>query len=278
MAAPLDDEARFLGIDAADEDQGASRWRIRIAEHHLHPGGTLYGGAGIGAASWAMEAIAGRPLLWNTTRFVDTARLDDELELTASVDAAGKRTSQVSVRATRGDEVVYEAWGACGDGADTGPTAQWIVMPDAPDPEACEATPSLGMLPPSFLDTLERRLAFGAFPAPGAAPGDARVGMWTRVLDQDTTTAPMLSWLGDCMPLGVAVAIGRIPFGTSLDNTVRLLDRVPSEWVLADIRPKGSFRGYSYGDVDLWSQDGRLLATATQTAAIKPSPFAQPPP
>jgi acyl-CoA thioesterase len=278
VPAPLDDEARFLGIEAADEDDAARRWRVRIEQRHLNPGGTLYGGEGIAAAAWAMEAVTGQPLLWNTTRFVDTARLDDELELTAAVDAAGKRTSQVSVRATRGEEVVLEAWGACGDGADTGPTETWQTMPDAPAPGDCDPTPPIGVIPPSFLDTLGRRLAFGSFPAPGAAPGDARVGMWTRVLDQDSTTAPMLSWLGDCMPLGVAVAIGRIPFGTSLDNTIRLLGRAPSEWVLADIRPKGSFRGYAYGDVDLWSQDGHLLATATQTAAIKPSPFAQPPP
>jgi acyl-CoA thioesterase-2 len=278
VVAPIDDEARFLGIEAADEDADGHRWRIRIEQRHLNPGGTLYGGEGIAAASWAMAAVAGRPLLWNTTRFVDTARLDDELVLTASIDAAGKRTSQVSVRATRGDDVVLEAWGACGDGADTGPSEVWIEMPEVPAPEQCEPTPPIGVIPPSFLDTLERRLAFGSFPAPGKAPADARIGMWTRVLRQDSTSAPMLSWLGDCMPLGVAVAIGRIPFGTSLDNTIRLLGRSPSEWVLADVRPKGSFRGYAYGDVDLWSQDGHLLATATQTAAIKPSPFGQPPP
>lgn len=278
MLAPLDAQARFLGIEAADEDDGAARWRVRIGQQHLNPGGTLYGGQGIAAASWAMEAITGQPLLWTTTRFVDTARLDDELELTASIDAAGKRTSQVSVRATRGDDLVVEAWGACGEGADTGPTEQWASMPDVPHPDECEPTPSLGILPPSFLHTLERRMAHGTFPQPGAEPGPAHIGLWARVLDHDTTTAPMLSWLGDCMPLAVAVGLGRIPFGTSLDNTVRLLGRQPSEWVLADIRAKGAFRGYSYGDVDLWSQDGTLLATATQTAAIKPSPFNAPPP
>jgi len=271
MGETAQDQASFLGLQATERPD---RWRLELEPRHLNPGSTLYGGTGIAAAACTMEAVTGQPLLWTTTRFLDTAQLGEVLEVEVRVDAAGSRTSQVGVQGRRGDDVVFDAIGACGVGHDEGTTDQWLVMPDAAPPEECEPVPSLVELEGTFLDTLDRRVAFGRFPGPGGAPGEARIGLWTRVKDTDSTTSAMLAWLADCMPLGVAAAMGRIPFGTSLDNTLRLGARTNSEWLLADIRPKTASRGYAYGDVDLWAQDGTLLATGSQTAIIKPPPVA----
>ena len=62
-----------------------------------------------------------------------------------------------------------------------------------------------------------------------------------------------------------------MPGGTSLDNTVRIVDTEPSEWVLLDIVPEGFHRSIGHGSLRIWSQDGRLLGAAQQTCIIRTS-------
>jgi acyl-CoA thioesterase len=56
----------------------------------------------------------------------------------------------------------------------------------------------------------------------------------------------------------------------SLDNTLRVVQLRPAEWVLCDIRMHAVFGGYAQGVAHLWSQDGELLATASQSFVIRP--------
>ena len=45
---------------------------------------------------------------------------------------------------------------------------------------------------------------------------------------------------------------------------------VPTEWVLLDLRPHLSTGGFGHGVAHAWTPDGHLLATASQTAAMRP--------
>ena len=58
--------------------------------------------------------------------------------------------------------------------------------------------------------------------------------------------------------------------GTSLDNTLRIgsLDDAGAGWVLIDLRPHLASYGYGHGTVHLWTADGALLATGSQTASM----------
>ena len=57
--------------------------------------------------------------------------------------------------------------------------------------------------------------------------------------------------------------------GRSLDNTLRVVQLRPTEWVLCDIRMHAVVDGYAQGVAFLWSEDGNLLATASQSMSIK---------
>jgi acyl-CoA thioesterase-2 len=43
----------------------------------------------------------------------------------------------------------------------------------------------------------------------------------------------------------------------------------PTEWVLCDIRIHALVGGYAQGTAFLWSQDGQLLATASQSIGVR---------
>ncbi|MDZ7733195.1 MAG: thioesterase family protein [Acidimicrobiia bacterium] len=70
------------------------------------------------------------------------------------------------------------------------------------------------------------------------------------------------------VPLSVAHALSVIAGGISLDNTIRIGPFVETEWILLDLRPHLAVGGYGHGVAHVWSVDGHLLATASQTASM----------
>lgn len=65
-----------------------------------------------------------------------------------------------------------------------------------------------------------------------------------------------------------------MPGATSIDNTLRVIDTEPTEWVLMESIPERFHRSIGHGVLRMWSQDGRLMSTAStaqQTCIIRTS-------
>jgi hypothetical protein len=90
--------------------------------------------------------------------------------------------------------------------------------------------------------------------APGCVP-DSRVG------------GDAACWATTCR--WHSQALGRWVRSNSLDNTIRLVRPVATEWVLLDIRVHAVHDGFGHGLVHLWSGDGVLMATASQSAIVR---------
>ena len=78
-----------------------------------------------------------------------------------------------------------------------------------------------------------------------------------------------LAVLGDYVPMGVGQALGILGGGNSLDNTLRVVRLVPTEWVLLDIRVHAVEPGFGHGLVHMFAEDGTLLATASQSCIVR---------
>ena len=92
--------------------------------------------------------------------------------------------------------------------------------------------------------------------------------MWARIHGETATTAAKLGFLADMVPVAVCRAAGVMGAGTSLDNSLRVGRLVDSEWVLLDHEGHAADGGYGHGLVHLWSPDGVLMATGSQTAKL----------
>jgi acyl-CoA thioesterase len=99
-------------------------------------------------------------------------------------------------------------------------------------------------------------------------PGPGRMCVWIRRRDRATVTPAIAAFLADLVPMGVAHALGVVAGGISLDNTIRIGPFVDTEWILLDLRPHLAVGGYGHGIAHVWSADGHLLATASQTASM----------
>ena len=242
----------------------------RSGRFELGPGlarhdGALYGGTGLAMSVLAMQAATGREPLWASTQFVSSPRLGAQLEWTTEVLASGKRASQVLVRATCEGEPVWTTVGSTGVPSDEGLTAQYQSMPRASAPGAGprrETFVGAAGNPDSYTSRIELFEADVDGPAPHAA-------MWVRRVDGGPFSPAAIAFGSDFVPLAVARAAGKLGAGSSLDNSMRFRGGDGPTWILLELVGDFAFGGYGHGTVRVWGEDGTLLATGSQTAAMR---------
>ena len=88
----------------------------------------------------------------------------------------------------------------------------------------------------------------------------------------DGVDGAALAVLGDFVPMGVGQALGVRGGGNSLDNTLRIVDLVPTDWVLMDIRIHAVERGFGHGLVHMFAEDGTLLRRPARVASSATGP------
>jgi acyl-CoA thioesterase len=271
-------DAEVLGLEPGPEP---GRSRFTVVQRLARLDGRLYGGAAIAVSIATAEELTGLPALWVTTQFVSTVEQGAAVDVCTEVLAAGRRTQQVRVTATsETGEVIFASLGATGRHRPDGLTGVFETRPDVAPPEDSEQwhSPFTG---------LAKAAGLGDLPAPTShtgfgltvdmrepeifhhpEPGPGRFCVWVRRRDAATLTPALAAYLADMVPMGVAHALGVLAGGTSLDNTIRIGSFVDTEWILLDLRPHLAAGGYGHGVAHVWSLDGHLLATASQTASM----------
>ncbi len=272
-------DADFLGLEPAG---APGRFRFRVQNHLARLDGRLYGGTAIAVSIAVAEAVSNRPAVWMTTQFVATAPGDALISVHAEVLAPGRRTHQVRVTGTdESGAVMFASLGATGRLDAGGLSGSFEHPPAVTSPSRSEPMVGpFGLLlrnvgvdldPPP----LPSGVGFGTvveFREPEVTdhpdPGPGRLCLWARRRDRQPLTPATIAFIADMVPLSVAHGCGALAGGLSLDNTIRLGAFEPTEWVLVDLRAHLAAGGYGHGAAHIWSEQGRLLATAGQSASM----------
>jgi acyl-CoA thioesterase-2 len=259
------DAVGFFGLQATGD---ARRWRLPVVPELCSGTGALFGGCGLGACIEAMERTTGRPLVWATAQYLSFAHPPEIIDIAVVEAVRGHQVSQARAVASVGDEEILTVNAALG--RRTLPwSGEWAVRPEVPPPDACRVRVIEAHHHGTILNRLDMRLArardLDEFPGP---PGDGRAALWVRLPDLDMSAAA-LAIVGDYVPFGIGQALGQRTGSNSLDNTLRVAARPPSDWILADVRVHAVADGFGHGLVHLWSEDGKLLATASQSAVVR---------
>jgi acyl-CoA thioesterase II len=259
------DALRFFGLARTDDPDV---WQLPVVPPLCSGRGTLFGGCGLGAAIEALEQTTGRSLVCATAQYLSYARPPSVVEIAITEIVRGHRSSQARAVARVDGEEIFTVNAALGT-RDFPLSGSWAVRPDVPPPGA---SPRREMLPRhqgTIMDRLETRLAAARpiheLPGP---PGDGRASLWVHLPALEMSAAA-LAIVGDFVPFGVGQALGERAGGNSLDNTLRVVTRHPTEWILADVRIHAVEQGFGHGLVHLWAEDGTLLGTASQSAIVR---------
>jgi len=232
----------------------------------------LFGGAGLGSAIAALEATTGRPTVWATAQYLSFARPPAVLDLDVVVPVSGRHSSQARVTGHVGPTEIFTVNAALGSRPDA-LAMQWAAMPDVPPPAGC---------PPMRYDWVRRdddlnarfdqRIARGRYGAERRVGGpsiDGESAMWVRRTDGEAVDRVTLALMADFLPSGIGHATGAAMGGNSLDNTIRFLGLVATEWVLCDTIVEGIGGGFAHGRMRLFAENGALLATASQSMIVR---------
>ncbi len=268
------DIAQFLGLEpAGSASAGDSRhWRLPVRREIATPGTFLFGGCGLGAALVALETVTGRPTVWASAQYLSYATVGRVVDYELILATVGRHITQArAVARSEGREIltVNAALGLPQGGL----RQTWVQPPAVPPPDRCLPR----QLPPQFantiLDAVEVRMARGRDLAElDGTPGPPDSAIWVRVPGHGSPTAGTLAIFGDFVPGGTSQPLGRRTMGRSLDNTLRVVRLVPTEWVLCDIRLHAIYDDYAHGTAFLWSTDGVLLGMASQSLNVRDRP------
>jgi len=244
-------------------------WRLPVVPSLCSGLGALFGGSGLGACVEALERATGRPLVWATGQYLSYARPPAVLDIRVTEVVRGHQVSQArAVASVDGDEIltVNAALGR----RDVGHAGSWAEMPVVPAPMDCPPRQVMDRHEGTIMDRIDMRLADArTFDELDGTPGSGRCALWVRLPGLLDLTPATLSIVGDYVPFGISQALGARAGGNSLDNTLRVASRAQTEWILADIRVHAIADGCGHGLVHLWTDDGRLLGTASQSTIVR---------
>ncbi len=258
------DARTFLGLEAA----GDLHWRLPVRTSLTTGGGFLFGGVGLAAGIEALEAVTGRPLIWATAQYLSYALPPSTVDLLATVAVSGRQTAQARVVGTVDEQEIFTVNAALGS-RPLDARGAWAVRPEVPPPDSCPPQQGLHGHEGTIMSQIELRTASArAMSDLDGTQGDGRAALWARIADLECG-AGALGILGDWVPFGIGQALGQRAGGNSLDNTLRVIRLVDTEWVLLDIRIHGIASGFGHGLVHLWAEDGTLLATASQSVIVR---------
>ncbi len=231
----------------------------------------MFGGVGMAAAIGAMEGATGRPVIWATAQYLSYARPPSIVDLDVRVPASGKYTSQARVIAHVGDREILTVNAALGERPGDA-QHQWVTAPVVPRPEDCPRSDRWRSDEDNLHNHVEVRVARGRHSASSDPDGpsvDGTMAMWLRPPEGLPVDSAMLAIMADHVPSGVGPALGKNAGGNSLDNTIRFLTIVPTEWVLCDVSIVGVANGVAHGTMRLFSEGGQLMATASQSMILR---------
>jgi acyl-CoA thioesterase II len=260
------DAQAFLGMEPVGD---TLHWQMQVEPHLTTPGNFLFGGCGLGAALVALEAASGRPTVWATAQYLYYAQTNSLVEWEVTLAVEGRHVTQGrAVGRVDGREILTVNSAL---GKDELPVSGvWVEPPEVAPPQDCPARYLPVMFRNTILDSIEVRVAKGRmFDDMDGKPGSPESALWARVPGHLSPSAATLAIFGDYVSGSASHPLGQRTMGRSLDNTLRVVQLKPTEWVLCDIRMHALVGGYGQGVAFLWSEEGDLLATASQSMAVR---------
>ena len=269
MTAPV----HHFDADTALEPAGDGRWRASAPDHWMVGRGPN-GGFLAAVAARAAEAAAGRPLRSLALYFL-AAPTTDPLDVSATVERAGRITSAVSVRIEQDGRPQVLALATLSGLPAAGMAWDLTSMPDA-RPLAESTVVPLGEAGiPAFMHNYDMRWALGGLPGANAA---AETGGWLRTTEPRALDAPLVAAMTDAWVPAAYAATGRFFAAPTLDLVIHIRRPLPP----AGMGPGGFLLGRFWSrlgvagvweeDGELWTPGGALIAQSRQLALARERP------
>jgi acyl-CoA thioesterase II len=224
----------------------------------------LSGGACTSTLIAALEAETAKPLIQASAQFTGAPPADATAQIETHVVQAGKSISlaRATMRGPAGEACAL--LGSFGARPETG-RFDWETPPLAPAPETCGRIPFVREDADDLHAQLDMRLALDERASPSG-----RLVFWVRAPGNFPEVASrFLALVADYVPEAIHFNIGRPAGAVSLDNTVRIVARTATPWLMCETRLSGINAGLFHGRMTIFTEAGEVLATASQSGVVR---------
>lgn len=256
------DAFTYLSITPA----GDRRYHLPIGDRVATAADTLFGGAATASLTAVAEREMGRPLIWASVAFTNVPPKGETVELTVVPVAEGRRVSHARVEGAIDGTIVLLMTASLGERSDDDLAGQWPIPLEVPGPEQCPPREGRAGTADEHVEFRPARIRTGderSEPSP-----DGRFGMWLRVPELEHS-ASRIALVADYVNSFCGQALGERATSKSLDNNLRIISETPADWMLLDVQMSAVAGGRAHGHGYLWTPEGELLATASQTMTVR---------
>jgi acyl-CoA thioesterase-2 len=240
--------------------------------------GVVFGGQLLAqAVVAASRSVTGKELLSLQMSFARGASAAAPIEMATEVLQDGRAFANLTITASQGGKVCTRAAALLHD----------------PSPDLIRHGRSIpAVTPPDELPAREGaagwwdiRIVGGVDISDPAAVGPAELQVWSRfpsATGDHVTAEALLAYASDGFLIGTAMrphagfgqSMAHVSISTTvLNQNLTFHERFePDEWLLLDHRSTYAGRGRSYGTAEVFTADGRLVATYTQVNMIRDYP------
>lgn len=222
----------------------------------------MSGGACVAHILQCLEVDVGRPIIAANAQFLKAPSLGQTARIGVQVLHEGRSISQVRATMKVDDSEAVTVTAALGARPDIG-SHRWTAAPVVSPPLECQRIPFVREDPGDLHTNLDMRMA--------ADERDSLVGRfvsWIKAPNCDLVPASFLALVADYLPEAINLNIGRRAGATSLDNTIRIIAREHTDWLLCETNLDGIENGLFHGRMSIFSQDGVLMAHASQSGVV----------
>jgi acyl-CoA thioesterase II len=257
----------FLALEPTDDPL---HWRVDIEPRTLTHAGAVHGGALLAIAAEALEGALGRSVVWATAQYLHHVGPTGTIDVVITPEIEGRNTTQARAALRFGDVELVLTTAALGSRQFPHRGGR-VDMPAVPRPDESRPWSGPSAEGEQILDHYEIRFARGRMIGElDGTPGDGCAALWCRAAHGPR---PMsvgdLALVGDMVMPSLSGALGAPAAGNSLDNTLRVVERATTEWILLDVRVDASVDGFAHAGAHLWTEEGTLLAIVSQTLVLR---------
>lgn len=261
----------YLGLQPTTDPM---RWTLELNNRIITPQLFMNGGSGFASCMTALEIVTGRPIVWASCHFESFMYAPGVLDIDLTLHRQGGTTTHGRAVLRDGTDTILSVDAALGRRAD-GMEGTWLKRPEVPHPDDCARIDlsKEGPAEHSIADHVDMRRAAGRTVEQfDGTLGDGHSALWVHM---DTMSGPVsageLAIVADFVPFDIGQALGMHLTGSSIDNTLRMCDLAPTDWVLLDIHMQAMHRNVMHATAGLWAEDGTLLGLASQTMFARPA-------
>ena len=254
--------AAWLGMARAADGDG---WRMTVHGGVTSGANALFGGGATAAALVAAREESAQPILWASAHFGALAKAGSLVELDTRTISAGRTMTHLEVRGVVDDREAFVVRVAAGERPEHAVQGQWV---DAPVVAAVDDSPPIDhpVHEGTWAARFDWRLA-------GRGDGGSPWAAWWVRPRTDDACEPLVAAavLADYVTYGVGRALAQPMGGLSIDNGLRVRDlsaAATAEWLLLEVRPEAIEGGFGHGAARLFTPEGRLVATGTQSMVV----------